>query len=98
MWLEDANDRNVKNPFSHNSANLVKIHLPNLELENTRSRYLETFDHTTAEWTRYRIERHSIDGRSLLRRVTKDPDSGDDIEDPEAVWVDLAEEVYRWVV
>jgi hypothetical protein len=33
-----------------------------------------------------------------LRRVTKDPDSGDDIEDPEAVWVDLAEEVYRWVV
>jgi hypothetical protein len=97
VWLEDANDRSIKNPYSHNASNLIKLNLPNLELEATRSGYLETYDNTTGEWTLHKVERHSIDGRTLLRRTTRDLD-GVLVEDPNPVWVDLAEEVYRWIV
>jgi hypothetical protein len=97
VWLEDANDRLIKNPYSHNASNLIKLNLPNLELEATRSGYLETYDNTTGEWTLHKVERHSIDGRTLLRRTTRDLD-GVLVEDPNPVWVDLAEEVYRWIV
>ena len=97
VWLEDANDRSIKNPYSHNASNLIKLNLPNLELEATRSGYLETYDNTTGEWTLHKVERHSIDGRTLLRRTTRDLD-GVLVDDPNPVWVDLAEEVYRWIV
>ena len=96
--LEDANDPSYKNPYTHNAENLIKINLPSLEAETTKSQYVELYSHDTAEWTRYRILRHSIDGRTLIRQVTRDDEESEWVEHAETRWVDMAGEVYRWIV
>ena len=100
FYLEDANDPSIKNPYSQHAENIIKLNIPDLALEPTRSRQLEIFNNESGAWERFRVERHSIDGRSLLRRLhlSDDPNEPLDVEEPNAAWHDLSENLYRWIV
>jgi hypothetical protein len=96
--LEDALDPQIKNDFLQSADNLIKIELPELDLDPNQRRVIEIFSDTSGDWKRYRIERYAVDGRCLLRGMHRSA-IGDDFEDePETFWHDLATELYRWVI
>ncbi len=67
---------------------LVKLDMPELELDPRQSRLVEVYNSSTDNWTRYKIEKYAIDGRVMLR----------DVVNPALVdWHDLSELRYRWV-
>jgi hypothetical protein len=71
-----------------NSERLIKVELPRLDPDPKRKVRLERYDAISNLWSRWRIERVSPDGTVLLR-------SEDDLT--VTSWVDLTQEVYRWV-
>ena len=67
---------------------LVKLDMPELELDPRQLRLVEVYNSSTDVWTRYKIEKYAIDGRVMLR----------DVVSPALVdWHDLSELRYRWV-
>ncbi len=52
---------------------LVKLDMPELELDPRQSRLVEVYDSSTESWTRYRIEKYAIDGRVMMRDVANPP-------------------------
>ena len=68
---------------------LVKLDMPELDLDPRQSRFLDLHDARSDEWIRWYVERYSIDGRVRIRNVH----APEDVE-----WVDLSRKRYRWVM
>ena len=68
---------------------LVKLDMPELDLDPRQSRLLELHDAVSDEWIKWHVERYSIDGRVKIRNVR----APEDVE-----WVDLSRRRYRWVM
>jgi len=71
-----------------NGDRLVKVELPELELDPRAPRRLELYDRDTDNWVPWTIEKYSVDGRVLLRRVDNTRIAN---------WTDLSVVKYRWV-
>ena len=67
---------------------LVKIDMPELDLDPNQLRRLEVHQPNTDLWKEFVVERFASDGRVLLR-VSSNPS--------ETIWVDLSTKRYRWV-
>ena len=80
----------VRQPVS--ADNLIKLDMPELQLDPNTPRLLELQDDRAdpeGGWVKYRIEKYSVDGSVLLRNE----------EIPSRVkWVDLSKERYRWIL
>ena len=83
---------------THHAINLIKVHMPNVELEDGQLRVIEVFRNTVGDWARYRIERHGPDGRCFVKRMRKVGQSDEWTEDGVGMWTDLSTELYRWIV
>ena len=68
---------------------LVKLDMPELELEPRQPRKLEIHDNNQDVWNRFKIERYAIDGRVFVRSEN-DPHNFE--------WLDLSKKRYRWVL
>ena len=96
--LEDAVDPTVKNELKQSAEHLVRIELPEIDLDERSHRLVGIFDNTTGEWIRHRIERSSVDGRCLMIRLKREADGLSWSNDVEAEWKDLSSELYRWII
>ena len=87
--VEDPVDPRSETPFMQplNADRLVKIDMPELQLDVDQNRKLEIEE--AGIWVPYNIERFAPDGRVQLRRT-------DGVEDRR--WCDLSEHRYRWVL
>ena len=92
--LEVVGDSNksvpVRQPVS--ADNLVKLDMPELELDPNTPRLIELQDDRhdpEGGWVRYRIEKYSVDGSVLLRN---------EVTPARVKWVNLTKERYRWVL
>ena len=100
--LREANDSRKENPFTQHASTMVKIDMPELELESGQKRVVEIYDNTEGDWKRRRIDRFGIDGQVMLmpqkqKESTTEEGEGRLMDNPPAVWIDLSEEHYRWV-
>ena len=96
--LEDALDPQIKNPFLQNASNLIRIELPEIDIDENQRRVVEIYSDTSADWKRYRIERYAVDGRCLIRGMNRLPGTQDFENENLAEWHDLSVELYRWVI
>ena len=69
------------------SERLVRVELPELDLDPRSPRRLEIYDRDTDSWIAWNVERYSVDGRVLLRRVDNARIAN---------WTDLSTLKYRW--
>ena len=81
---------------------MVKIDMPELELEPGQKRVVEVYDNTEGDWKHHRIDRFGIDGQVMLmpqkqKESSTEEGEGRWVDNPPAVWTDLSEEHYRWV-
>ena len=67
---------------------LVRIDMPELELDANQCRRLEIHEPATDTWEAWDVEKFAVDGRVLLRSVIR-PATAD--------WTDLGSQRYRWV-
>jgi len=51
--LEDALDPQIKNDYPQSADNLIKIELPELDLDPNQRRVIEIFCDTSGDWKRY---------------------------------------------
>ena len=88
--VEDLTNPTDPLPFATpiNSERLVKLDMPELDLDPTQTRTLEILNTELDEWIRHKVETYSVDGRVMLREVSN----------PQVVgWFDLSSLRYRWV-
>ena len=81
-------DKRAVVPFRQpiHAERLVKLDMPELELQAGQPRKLEMRTAPTQPYNEYTIEKFGIDGRVLLR-----------LEGGDATWHDLTECEYRWL-
>ena len=86
--VEDVADRTAVLPFAQpiNADRLIRLDMPELELQAGQPRRLLMRTRPTQPWNEYRIERFAADGRVQLR-----------LEDGHARWYDLSECEYSWL-
>ena len=100
--LCSADDESVIHEYTQAAENLIRIELPELDFDPTRKRIIDISDKASGRWVRMRIEKFSVDGRCLLRRLVPRPGAHPILtqydEDVETRWVDLSRHIYRWVV
>ena len=80
----------VRQPVS--ADNLVKLDMPELELDPDAPRVLEIQEDRTdpeSAWVRYKLEGFSVDGSVKLRNQSTPA---------EVQWVDLSKKRYRWML
>ena len=75
-----------KNPQS--GSNLVRMDLPELDMEGSRGKIIEIYNNEMAYWAPWRIMKMAIDGRVYVQSMD---------DDSVATWIDLSDERYRWV-
>ncbi len=88
--VEDLTDPNQPHPFKTplHAEHLVKLDMPELDLDPTQTRTLEILDTERDEWNKHKVEKYTVDGRVMLREVSN----------PQVVgWFDLSSLRYRWV-
>ena len=88
--VEDLTDPNQPLPFKTplHAEHLVKLDMPELDLDPTQTRTLEILDTERDEWIKHKGEKYTVDGRVMLREVSN----------PQVVgWFDLSSLRYRWV-
>ena len=99
--LCNADDDTILHPFTQSAEHLIKVEIPGLDFDLRAKRVIEVFDDRTGIWQRYRIDKVSVDGRCLLKKLTRSPGSGPFLtryeEETFSEWRDLTREVYRWV-
>ena len=94
FWLKVVGNPGQKVPVREpvSADNLVKLDMPEIEIDPNQPRRLELKDDNgdpTEGWTAYSLERFAVDGNVCLRQVA----------DPAKVeWVDLSTQRYRWLV
>ena len=86
--LTDPEEATVFHQPIH-AERLVKVDMPELELDPNQHRRLEIHQPGTDLWKEHTVERFSVDGRVLLRSSTNPADT---------LWTDLATKRYRWVL
>ena len=87
-YVEYLADKTAPVPFIQPLAaeRLVKLDMPELELNPGQPRKIEMRERETQPWNIYTIERFAPDGRVSIRHGTK-----------AARWVDLSKCEYRWI-
>jgi hypothetical protein len=85
--LTDPSEETVFSQPLH-ADRLVKIDMPELDLDPNQLRKVEIHQPQTDLWKGYEIERFAADGRVLLRSS---------LNPVEMTWVDLSTKRYRWV-
>ena len=90
VTVEPVTDRTAAVPVLQpiNADRLVKVDLPELTLDPSSPRRLETYMEETDSWRAWNVERFSIDGRVLLRDV---------LLPAKCEWLDLSTVKYRWL-
>ena len=96
--LEGALDPQIKNPFLQNASSLIRIELPEIDIDENQRRVVEIYSDTSADWKRYRIERYAVDRRCLIKGMNRVPGTQDFEDEDFAEWHDLAIELHRWVI
>ena len=46
--------------FLQNASNLIRIELPEIDIDENQRRVVEIYSDTSADWKRYRIERYAV--------------------------------------
>ena len=87
-YVEYLADKTAPVPFIQTLASerLVKLDMPELELNPGQPRNIEMRERETQPWNIYTIERFAQDARVSIRHGTE-----------AARWVDLSKCEYRWV-
>ena len=80
------------------AESLIRIELPQIELESALRGLIEIKHPIRGEWERFRVEKMAADGKVYLRRLTRPDADGDSWVDAAYVsWEDLSSTMYRWV-
>ena len=96
--LVDSADPAITAEYRYSAENLIKVELPEIPLDPGQRRTVEVYDNTTARWRRFRIERFGIDSRVFLTPLRQPLDGGVHEDAGPGRWVDLTQELYRWIV
>ena len=76
-----------KQPLS--ADRLVKLDLPEVQLDPSQPRKLELREGTSNEWSQFEIDKFGVDGRVRLTV----PGGGTQ----QSRWIDLSKSEYRWL-
>ena len=91
-------DPSVEYEGTASAENLIRVELPQIELESALRGLIELYHPSRGEWERFRVEKMAADGRVYLRKQTKS-ETDDNVWKDHAygTWEDLSMRMYRWV-